>query len=173
MYHRYQDFHYKVKGTENNKKAEKIPSEALNCQTLKNVNSSTKKAQGWDDGLFSSGLKCHSQSLQAAHRAISLTSQSLIFISSEFAHISKTGLGKRISSRVHSLLENNVQNILNFQFPSLQAIWTQWHYCRGKKKTPNFTLRIKCLASNYIFYIENHVNVLQCAELLRQNVFLR
>lgn len=123
MYHRYQDFHYKVKGIENQDKAEKIPSEALNHQTLKNVNSSMKKAQGWDDGLFSSGLKCHSQSVQAAHRAISLASQSLIFIS-EFAQTSKTGLGRRISSRLLSLLESNTQNIFNLQFSSLQDIQT-------------------------------------------------
>lgn len=105
MYHRYQGFRYKVEGTENQEKAAKTPSEALNHQTLKNVNSSMKKAEGWDDGLLSSGLKCHGQSVQAAHRAISLTSQSLIFISSEFAQTSKTGLGRRISSRLLSLLE--------------------------------------------------------------------
>lgn len=30
MYHCYQDFHYKLRGTENQEKAEKTPSEALN-----------------------------------------------------------------------------------------------------------------------------------------------
>jgi len=93
-----------VKGKENPKKAEKIVSEALNHQTLKNFN--IKKAQGCDDGLFSSGLKCHSQSAQTAHRAISLTSQSLIFVSTEFAQTSKTGLGRRVSSRSLSSLES-------------------------------------------------------------------
>lgn len=51
MFQCYQDFHYKVKGSE---KVEKIPREALKHQALKNVNSCMKKAevmgclvQGW------------------------------------------------------------------------------------------------------------------------------
>lgn len=31
--------------------------------------------------------------------------------------------------------KNNIQTILNLQFSSLQAIWTQWHYWREKKPT--------------------------------------
>lgn len=42
MCHHYQDFHYKVKGKENQAKAEKIPSEALKHQTLEYVNCSKK-----------------------------------------------------------------------------------------------------------------------------------
>lgn len=75
MFQYYQDFHYKVKGLE---KAEKIPSEAFKHQTLKNVNSCMKKAQGSGHGLFGPGLKCHSQSAQAAHRAVTLPFSSAV-----------------------------------------------------------------------------------------------
>lgn len=74
----YQDFQYKVKGSENQKKAEKIPSETLKHQTLKNVNSCMKKAQGCGDGLFGPQLKCHSQSAQAAHRAVTFSFSSAV-----------------------------------------------------------------------------------------------
>lgn len=80
-----------------------------------------RKAQGWDNGLFSSELKCCGQSVQAAYRAISLTCQSRIFISSEFAQTSETGLGSRLSSRLCGILGNNMQNIFNLQFSGQQA----------------------------------------------------
>lgn len=78
MFQCYQDFHYKVKGSENLKKAENIPSEAFKHQTLKDVNHCMKKAQGWGDGLFGPQLKCHSQSAQAAHRAVTLSFSSAV-----------------------------------------------------------------------------------------------